>query len=280
MPESAVVKVGGQALADGVLMRTPLAWAVARADGTIDVGDGPPSRGSGIPGIRVLVGLAAGLKLGFGRGLLARPKGGNLRFLLVVLGLEAALVAAPAVLPEISLPPALAVAAATLPWIVSLTVIRLAAPKQMWRYHGAEHKAVSAHEAGAAADDVAAAMAASRIHDRCGTNLVFLMILAGFALMATPAVWQFVGFLVSLAAVVEVLGVAARHPRALWSRALLVGGRFLQARLTTAEPGWGEQAVACRALGAALERHHELTTDVTLAPATAPLAPTVTTAAR
>lgn len=253
-----VVRVGGQALADGVLMRTSRAWAIARADGTLTIGDVPPGRGAGIPGVRVLLGLVSALKLGLGRGLLARPKGGNGRFLLVILALEVVLLVAPLVLPTVDVPTAVAVPAAALPWVVSLVVIRLAAPKQMWRYHGAEHKAVSAHEAGAAPDDVAAAMAASRVHDRCGTNLVFLLVLCGYALTAIPGVWQVPAFLAVLAVAVELLNLAGRYRGRRWSRALLAGGRFLQARVTTAEPDWGEQLVACRALGAAVERHREL----------------------
>ena len=61
------VKVGGQALPDGVVMRTSHAWAVARADGTVETGAVPQSRLGHIPVLRVLSGVLLGLRVGFGR---------------------------------------------------------------------------------------------------------------------------------------------------------------------------------------------------------------------
>src|SRR5207244_6645019 len=53
---------------------------------------------------------------------------------------------------------------------ITLALLRSAAPKALWRYHGAEHKAVTAHEAGFEPTDVDAAMFQPRVHPRCGTN--------------------------------------------------------------------------------------------------------------
>src|SRR5207248_9949611 len=57
-------RVGGQALADGVLMRTSAAWAVARADGSVEVGPFPKARLAKVPVLRVVVGLVPALAMG------------------------------------------------------------------------------------------------------------------------------------------------------------------------------------------------------------------------
>jgi hypothetical protein len=51
------------------------------------------------------------------------------------------------------------------------------------------------------------------------------------------------------------MSLAAKYPRFLGSKMLLSGGRLLQRTVTTAEPTAAEQAVACRALMAALDEH-------------------------
>src|ERR1700694_5715676 len=58
------VRVGGQALPDGVLMRTDRAWAIARADGSVHSGAVPPQHFARIPVLRVLTGLGPALLLG------------------------------------------------------------------------------------------------------------------------------------------------------------------------------------------------------------------------
>jgi uncharacterized protein YqhQ len=75
---------------------------------------------------------------------------------------------------------------------------------------------------------------------------------------AVPTALQVPIFLIALGATVELMSVAARFPRFLGSRLLLVGGRLLQRTVTTAEPTAAEQAVACRALTAALAEHARL----------------------
>ena len=138
------------------------------------------------------------------------------------------------------------------PLVVALGLLRVTTPSALWRYHGAEHKAVAAHEAGVDLDDTAAVLRCSRVHNRCGTNLVVVMLVAGLFLVRLATVVQIPAFLVALAVVAELMTLAAARPRALASRLLLGGGRFLQRYLTTAEPTPAEQAVACRALTACL----------------------------
>lgn len=270
------MRIGGQALADGVLMRTGRAWAVARDDGTVQVGAVPTGRLRRVPVLRFLIGLASGMRLAVAKGMLGRGSGRaaararrrNRGFLVALLGVEAVGIGFSLLVGDAarSLPATLAVTA--VPWVLAFAVLRLATPASLWRYHGAEHKAVAAHEAGIAMDDLAAVLACGRVHDRCGTNLVFLAMLGALALVAAPVAVQLPALLLVLAVGAEGVSLAARRPRSPLSRLLLGGGRALQRFVTTAEPTPAEQAVGCRALAACLDHHHRLagTADVPPAP--------------
>lgn len=262
------LRAGGQALADGVLMRTERAWAIARIDGTIESGALPENRWSAVPVMRVLAGLGGALKLGIVKGMLrkgagsdARVKGSrraNRRFLFALLAAEGAVALLGLWLRRFDLPTWGTGLVTLLPWIVVLSVMRLATVPALWRFHGAEHKAVAAHEQRVDLADTDAVLTCPRVHNRCGTNLVFLLAALSFAMAAVPTALQVPLFLLALGATVELMSLAARWPRFLGSQLLLVGGRLLQRYVTTAEPTPAEQAVACRALSAALELHHRL----------------------
>ena len=94
------LRAGGQALADGVLMRTDRAWAIARLDGSVDAGPLPENRFAAVPVLRVLAGLGGALKLGIVKGMLRKGAGdsarvqgsrrANRRFLIAIVGSEAA----------------------------------------------------------------------------------------------------------------------------------------------------------------------------------------------
>ena len=260
------VRAGGQALADGVLMRTERAWAIAREDGSVEVGHVPQSRFSRVPVLRVLLGMIGAIRLGIVRGMLRRGADGDVRrsrringrFLLVLLAAEAIVVAAGWAMDRTSIASTTSPAMTLLPWVVVLAAMRLATPSAMWRYHGAEHKAVSAHEAGVDLRDTAAVLCASRVHDRCGTNLVFVMAALTVLLSPLPGMLQFPVFLMMFGASVELVSMAARRPRSLVSRLLLGGGKLLQRYVTTVEPTPAEQAIGCRALLAALAEHERL----------------------
>jgi hypothetical protein len=249
-------------------MRTERAWAIARLDGTLEVGAVPENRWAAIPVLRVLAGLGGALKLGVVRGMLRRGAGGgervarsrraNVRFLLAVAAAESAVALLGLWLRQFDLPRWGTAALTLLPWVVVLAVMRLATAPALWRFHGAEHKAVAAHERGLDLTDTPAVLACPRVHDRCGTNLVFLLAAASFAMAAVPTALQVPLFLVTLGATVELVSLAARRPRFVGSRALLIGGRLLQRTVTTAEPMAAEQAVACRSLAAALAEHARL----------------------
>lgn len=248
-------KVGGQALADGVLMRTDRAWAIARADGSLETGVLPPNRWARVPILRVLMGLGGAIRLGIGRGMLQGARRLNRRYLYVMLIAEVALVVVPMVLPWASPTGRFGAVATLVSWFAILIALRMFTPPALWRYHGAEHKAVAAYDAGCDAGDVGAALDSPRIHDRCGTNLVVLMVGIAMAMANAGAVVQIAAFTLGLAAAVEILGLAARWPYSFASRAILWGGKAVQRHITTSEPTRDEQVVACRALAAAIQVH-------------------------
>jgi uncharacterized protein YqhQ len=280
--EGGEVRPGGQALADGVLMRTKLAWAIARADGSVESGAMPTNPFSRVPALRVIAGLGAGLKLGVGRGLIrGRRDAGNRRFLIVLavveIGAIGLLFASGPLAGRFAAPvqAVISISAAAL----SLSLLRKAAPASLWRYHGAEHKAAAAFEAGADSAEVEAAMAMSRLHPRCGTNLLVPLAAMGFALSALPAVIQLFAGALALGLVAEALSLAAKHRSAAWSRILLAPGLFLQKKVTTDEPTPEEQAVACRAMTACLQLHQQLALEPSPAPTSPVVAPLATSSA-
>jgi uncharacterized protein YqhQ len=249
-------------------MRTERAWAIARIDGTVEAGPLPENRFAAIPILRVVWGLGGALKLGIVKGMLrsgagdgARVRGSrraNRRFLIAIVVAEVLIAALGLYLRRFDLNGWGTAAVTLLPWLAVLACMRLATTPSLWRFHGAEHKAVAAHEQRIDLSDTDAVMACSRVHDRCGTNLVFLLAAVSVAMAAVPAALQVPMFLVALGATVELMSLAARFPRFAGSRALLSGGKALQRWVTTAEPTGPEQAVACRALAAALAEHARL----------------------
>ncbi|MDQ1446726.1 MAG: hypothetical protein QOI20_3190 [Acidimicrobiaceae bacterium] len=272
------IKVGGQALADGVLMRTPRAWAIARVDGTVEVGALAPTPMGRIPVLRVVASLFGALRLAVVRGMLGRGRGAdqgrdgtgtirsgrsrtdsrrlNRRMLVVLVGLEAAAYVFGRAFGDLPTGGVTGLAMTVLPWAATLAVLRVATPQSLWRFHGAEHKAVSAHEAGVDLHDTAAVLRCARVHNRCGTNLVFLMLAAGYATRGHVGGWWQVPMLLAMIGVcAEVVTVASTRPQSWLSRVLLGGGKALQRWVTTAEPTPAEQAVGSLALLACLDEH-------------------------
>jgi uncharacterized protein YqhQ len=272
------IRAGGQALADGVMMRTPLAWAIARQDGTVEVGQTPNNPLAAFPVLRVIYSLGGALKLGFIRGML-RPKGAatesrrvNRRFLNVLVGTEGLVVFMAYGMKHLAVPGWADTAMNLLPWIVVLGVLRVASPQAMWRYHGAEHKAVTAMETGVDLNDTEAVLECTRIHNRCGTNLVALLAVCTLALLPLRGFLQAPAMLLCIGAGAELLSFAARRPSSVLSRLLVAPGRFLQRHVTTQEPTRAEQAVGCHALLAALAEHARVEAAIVAAEAEAVVA--------
>lgn len=261
MAVSARVKAGGQALADGVLMRTDRAWAIARTDGSVTTGHLAANRVR-IPVLRVILSLGAALRLGVARGMFgsgttadrsSRARRANRRLMIALVAAEVGVVALGRVVPPG--PMWFGVVMGLLPFAVVLAFVRVATPAALWRFHGAEHKAVAAHEAGVDLGDVDEVMKCSRVHNRCGTNLLSLLLV--FSLLIVPAgAWaELPLFLIALGISAELVSLAAKRPGAWWSRAVLAPGRWVQRNVTTAEPTRDELVLGCRALEAALAEH-------------------------
>ena len=81
--------------------------------------------------------------------------------------------------------------------------------------------------------------------------------------MRLPGAAQVFAFPLLVGAIAELVSLAARHPRALLSRAAMAPGLLLQAAMTTTEPSWEQQRIGCVALEACLERHHRELSDAT-----------------
>jgi hypothetical protein len=263
-------------------MRTSRAWAVARNDGSLEVGPMPTPPLATVPAARVLTGLGVAFRFSAQRGMRGsrgktiagrRSRSLNRRFLLVLLSAEAVMLGLGSRLDTSSLPWVAGAVLTTIPLIATLFLIRVAAPGALWRYHGAEHKAVAAFETGVDLHDVDAVMKASRVHNRCGTNLVTLLAIMGLVINPLPLLIQIPLFAVGLGLSAELLTIAAGHPTTWWSRALLSGGRLLQRYVTTAEPSYAELEVACRSLLGCLAEHERVAAPVVTAVLTSVSAP-------
>ena len=142
------------------------------------------------------------------------------------------------------IPNALAASVATglVVFALGIGAMRLGMGKAVWRYHGAEHKAVNAYEGGADLSDLEQVAHFSRVHDRCGSNLAVIALMPHSCQLFRPADLPVVlGGIYSLFVIAvaleffRLIGRQAHVSRA--SRVVLAGGRALQRSVTTAEPG-------------------------------------------
>ena len=137
-------------------------------------------------------------------------------------------------------------------------ISRLPDLRRVFEYHGAEHKTISCYEAG---DRLVPARAElySRLHPRCGTSfLLLVMVLAifVFAPIGLPAwYWLLASRILGIPLIAglsyEVIKWAGKHRNERWVRAIMWPGLMLQ-NLTTREPDREQLAVAIAALEAVL----------------------------
>lgn len=246
------MRLGGMALANGVLVHGPTAWAAAvrTEDGAIEVASG---RKTVLAASRPLLRGPARLL----EALLVLPRVRRslpeARFAFQSRSVLGSLVAAGAAgrLARASrLPPALrelvAGSLAVMPSLLALRQGELAA------YHGAEHVAIGTYERG---------VPAPKEHERCGSHLVGPLLLASAAgaTVAARAPERFrrpAGTAAAVGAVAvatEVFGWMVRNPEHPVARALARPGHELQERIGTAEPTPEQVEVADAALRACLE---------------------------
>jgi uncharacterized protein YqhQ len=131
--------------------------------------------------------------------------------------------------------------------------------KRVFTYHGAEHKAVNAYEAGVPME-VDAIREYSRAHVRCGTSFLFLVFIVAiivFTFVGRQDFWLMAVSRVLLIPVIMGLGYemiyfGARHARNWLTKIILAPGLWLQA-MTTGEPDDKQLEVAIVAVNKAVE---------------------------
>lgn len=130
---------------------------------------------------------------------------------------------------------------------------------RVFMYHGAEHKSISAYEAGEELT-VENARKYSTLHPRCGTSFLLIVMVISilvFVLLGKGTLFYRIWSRIAVLPVVAGLGyeyikISARYRSRLWARALAAPGLWLQ-RLTTREPDDSQLEVALTALQAVLE---------------------------
>lgn len=295
--------VGGQAVMEGVMMRTPegdVALAVRRADGTIETEYTPKKKKETSPILKWPVvrgvvsfidALATGMKMTtrsaelYGEEIdeepsrfekwLAQKTGKSAMDVAIVVAVVLAIGLAVALF--VFLP---SLATQIIPWkdtapriwksltegfvrllifLIYITAISLMKDiRRVYMYHGAEHKTIACyeHEAELTPEN---AMRYSRLHPRCGTNYLFLVMAVSILFFAALPYTEnlllrlltrivFLPLVAGLA--YEVLKLAAASDK-LWARIIRAPGLGLQ-YLTTREPEPEMIEVAIKAFNLAM----------------------------
>ena len=287
LPAGSDAPIGGQAVLEGVMMRGVGTWSVAvrKPDGEVEITTrtiepwGRRHRLLRWPVIRGMVALAESLGIGFRALSISADAqlegeehgeeeeiGGFAWVMTIVLSMLAAVTLfflVPVGLTSIFKDQ---LGSAVVFWLVEgllrttifigyiVMLSRVHDLRRVFAYHGAEHKAISCHEAG---DELTPGRAAlyPRLHPRCGTSfLLIVMVLAifVFAPIGLPAwYWLLASRILGIPLIAglsyEVIKWAGKHRRKRWERAVMWPGLMLQ-NLTTREPDEEQLAVAIAAL--------------------------------
>jgi uncharacterized protein YqhQ len=258
--DSPRMRLGGMALANGLLVHGPHHWAAAVVDddGEVIVASGPRPRIAGgglerLPLTRGLVRMAEMLlvvpaaRAGIPQARLAMEDG--------PLGpLMAGSMAATALSRRLFRSPlAQEAIAATLGLAPALIALR---GSNASRWHAVEHKSIAAYER-AGASGVADSAQDPKEHPRCGSNLVLPFVVATAAgnLLARRMPGRGSRLAARIGAVafgigtaVEAFAFAERRPDHPLSRAVHSAGHAIQANFVTREPAEAELAVGRRAM--------------------------------
>jgi uncharacterized protein YqhQ len=262
---------GGQALIEGVMIRsrTHMVMCVRKPDNAIRTNVEKVEsltkkhKALGIPFVRGIIALPETLYLGF-KGLffsanaaLEDEEGGSEKFgykeFAGAIGLALAITALFIVVPFylavwLNLPPGILFNVAEAVIRLALFIAYLAAIsswgefKRLLQYHGAEHKAINALEAGVPLD-VANVKHYSRLHPRCGTSFIFLIIIVSivlYSILNSPDIATRLAYRVLLIPVIagiayELLRLSGKYKDSPVTKALTAPGLLFQ-RLTTKEP--------------------------------------------
>ncbi|MGH9278718.1 MAG: DUF1385 domain-containing protein [Acidimicrobiales bacterium] len=276
-------RLGGQALIEGVMVRSGDTWAAAARgpDGsivTVRAEVAPWTRlGRRIPVMRGMLALVATVSLGmrglsWSRTVAEGDKGQTSRRAVItatvfsvgmfvgVFALVPAAVAGLATGGHHGLGFSVVEAAARLVLFVGYVAAigRLPGIQRTFEYHGAEHQAIGACEAGDTLD-LASVRRYSPRHARCGTDflvLVAVVAVLAFALVSPSSWWALALSRVLLLPVVaglayEVLRVSDRPRAARWLKPLMAPGLAVQ-RLTTRVPTDDQIEVAIVAVQTAI----------------------------
>jgi uncharacterized protein YqhQ len=236
-----ILRLGGMALRNGLLVHGPTHWAAAvRArDGSIGVASGPKPHMTGrltaIPGARGVIRLGEALAV-IPLVKRALPEARMPFQDAPVLGMMAGAALASSALRRRTRGVGGEAAAAAMSLVPSLFALR---GGDLAAYHGVEHKSIAAYEHG----DQDAADAAKE-HDRCGSHLMAPMLAANVAgaallkkLVDRPRPVHGAALsLVSVGLAVEVFAWSERHTGSRTAKALRVPGHELQRVLGTREP--------------------------------------------
>jgi uncharacterized protein YqhQ len=278
--------VGGQAVLEGVMMRGVSNWAVAvqPPEGEVTVQRFTLTsavrrhRILRLPIVRGVVALAESLRIGFkALGIAANAQAGEdeeisggvwagtlVAAMALAIGLFFVVPVALTSLIKDRLD------SATLFWVVEggvRTAIflgylwllsRQKDLRRVFEFHGAEHKVIACYEAGEPLEPARAARF-SRLHPRCGTSFLLLVMVVAifvFAPLGLPAWYlllatRILGVPLIAGLSFELIKLAGRHRNRGWMRGLMWPGMQLQ-KLTTREPDSAQLAVAIAALEAVL----------------------------
>src|SRR4030095_3679684 len=139
--------------------------------------------------------------------------------------------------------------------------------KRVFQYHGAEHKAINALEAGSELTPEKV-QKFSLIHPRCGTAFLLWVMVIGifvFAFVGRPVWYWLIATRILLLPVIaglayELIRFAGKHQDNRILMTLLAPGRWLQ-RLTTRQPSLDQIEVSIRALKEVLALESRASTD-------------------
>jgi uncharacterized protein YqhQ len=285
--------IGGQAVLEGVMMRSPSSWAVAvrKPDGAIaqvvnEIASPMAKRRIWrLPVVRGVIALGESLAIGFralaisanyaaqqededgevttelSRGQLIFAFAIAIGFAVMLFKVTPALITNWLPIDTTGVFVIVEGAIRVTLFVAYLALISLLPDlRRVFQYHAAEHKAINAYEAG---DELTPdrVQRHSLIHVRCGTAfLLWVMVIAifVFALFGRPAWYWLIVTRIALLPVIaglayELIRFAGKHSTQRWLLWLLAPGLWLQ-RLTTRQPTLDQLEVSIRALNEVLER--------------------------